>query len=117
MLLAAVNIGVIQTAANVFSGKSDFDGVHDIINNDIDFIHRYAIGLRNLLFGQALGNVAHILVVVKNQIKGNVQRTCIFASQDFGVVDQLLHAFTSSNVIFAVSNRESTFARWNTENS
>ena len=54
MLLTAVNIGVSKASADIFSREGDLDGIYYAVNDDIDFLHRDIVSLRNMFFGQPL---------------------------------------------------------------
>lgn len=87
MLLTAVNIIVAKTTADIFSGEGDFNGVNDLVDDNVDFILRNTVSLGNMGLCQLLGNVLHFLLSVENQVKGNKQRPCIFAAQDLGIIN------------------------------
>ena len=87
MLLTAVNIRILQASADAFAGEGDFDGIYDAVRDHFDFILAYVIRFGNFRFFQVFGNAQHIVPVVKNKVEGNKQRACVFASQNFGVID------------------------------
>jgi hypothetical protein len=80
MLLTAVDIGVFQTSADVFAGKGDLDGINHLVGDDIDLLFRNLIGIRDHLGSQSLFYVFHALPIGKDEIEGNEEGTCVFAS-------------------------------------